>query len=294
MKSNLFLASLMATPWAMHPEVLNTYARLFAHSIAAREGAAALPEAAAPRVARPSAGANIAVLSLYGPIMQRAGMMDMCTGGTSTQAFAQSLRAAMADDSVSQILIDIDSPGGSVSGVSELASEIRSSRATKPIIGIANSMAASAAYWIGSACTELWCTPSGQVGSIGVIAAHEDMSAALEEEGIKTTLITAGKFKAEGNSLGPLDEDALRNMQAMVDSYYADFTGAVAKGRGVGIDAVRNDMGQGRMMRGDAAQAANMVNGVRTFDEVVRGMQRSAKASRSALAAARNELDLIS
>lgn len=298
MKQNLLLAALIDQPWAMRPDALRNYAKMFAQMYAPRMGsidpAAVAIEAAAPRTARPSAGNNIAVLGLYGPIMQRAGLMDMCTGGTSTQGFTQALRAALADDSVSQILIDIDSPGGSVAGVAELAAEIRSSRSVKPIIGIANSMAASAAYWIGSQCSELYCTPSGQVGSIGVITAHEDVSAALETEGIKTTLITAGKFKAEGNPYGPLDEDAMRNIQGMIDSYYADFTGAVAKGRGVGIDAVRDNMGQGRMLRGDAAQAAQMIDGVKSFDDVVRGMQRSIKtSSRSSLRAASNELDLL-
>lgn len=271
---------------------------MLAHSYAIKfgvaAGAAPQIDAAAPRAARPSAGKNIAVLNLYGPIMQRASMMDMCTGGTSTQDFTSALRSAMADETISQILVDIDSPGGSVAGVNELAAELRSSRASKPIVAIANSMAASAAYWIGSSCSEFYCTPSGQVGSIGVIAAHEDMSKAMEEEGVKTTLITAGKFKAEGNNLGPLDEEALRTMQAMIDSYYADFTSAVAKGRGVPVEQVRNDMGQGRMLRGDAAQAAQMIDGVASFDDVVKKMQRSAgPRGRSALAAARNELALI-
>ena len=297
MKHNLFLASLVATPWAMHPDVMRVYATLLAGSFASRLPGADidLPEALAPRqAARPTAGNNIAVMGLYGPIMQRAGLMDMCTGGTSTQGFTQSLRAAMADDSVSQILVDIDSPGGSVAGVAELAAELRTARNTKPIVAVANSMAASAAYWLGSSCSELYCTPGGQVGSIGVITAHDDISKAMEEAGIKTTLITAGKFKAEGNPYGPMDEDALRNTQSMIDSYYADFTGDVSKGRKVGIDAVRDDMGQGRMLRGVDAQKAGMVDGVKTIDEVIRGMQRNARSSsRSALAASRRELEIL-
>ena len=248
-------------------------------------------QAAAPRAARSATG-SIAVLGLYGPIMQRAGMMDMCTGGTSTQAFTQSLRSAMTDDTVSQILIDIDSPGGSVFGVAELAAEIRAARGTKPIIGVANSMAASAAYWIGSACSEFYCTPSGQVGSIGVIAAHEDVSKALEAEGVNVTLITAGKYKAEGSPYGPLDEEALRSIQSDIDGYYADFTSAVAKGRGVSVDAVRSDMGQGRMLRGDAAMSAKMIDGVMNFDDVVKKMQRSAKASAGGRSARANAAEL--
>ena len=307
MKSTLFLASLMATPWAMQADVLHAYARLLAREYGnklsagdhrdetphADDGLAV--QAAAPRATQRTASGAIAVVPLYGSIMPRANMLEMCGGGTSVETFTKALRSAMADETVSQILVDIDSPGGSVYGVGELAAEIRAARAVKPVIGIANHVAASAAYWAGSACSELYVTPGGQVGSIGVIAAHEDMSKMLEAEGVNVTLITAGKFKAEGNPYGPLDEEALRSIQADIDSYYADFTNAVAKGRSVSVEAVRKDMGQGRMLRGDAALANSMVDGVATFDEVVKKMQRNAKSTgnRSALRAARNELSLI-
>ena len=304
MKSTLFLASLMATPWAMQPDVMHAYAKVLARQYAHKLQASVEDEAlagllitaAAPRAPQRTAGGSIAVVSLRGAIMPRAGMLEMCGGGTSVESFTAAFRSAMADETVGQILIDIDSPGGSVYGIGELAAEIRAARGTKPVVGLANHVAASAAYWAGSACSEFYVTPGGQVGSIGVIAAHEDMSKMLEAEGVAVTLITAGKFKAEGNPYGPLDEEALRSIQADIDSYYADFTGAVAKGRGVSVEAVRKDMGQGRMLRGDAAVANKMVDGVATFDEVVKKMQRGAKSTasnRSALRAARNELQLI-
>jgi len=130
----------------------------------------------------------------------------------------------------------------------------------------------------------------------GVIAAHEDVSKALEAEGVNVTLITAGKYKAEGSPYGPLDEEALRSIQSDIDGYYADFTSAVAKGRGVSVDAVRSDMGQGRMLRGDAAMSAKMIDGIATFDDVVKKMQRSAKAPTGGRSARANavELDLMS
>ena len=183
----------------------------------------------------------------------------------------------------------------------ELAAEIRAARSTKPIVGIANSMAASAAYWLGSACSELYCTPSGQVGSIGVIASHDDMSAALEQAGIRTTLITAGPNKAEGNQLGPLTRAARSTMQAMVDSYGADFERAVALGRGVGIDAVRRSFGQGRMLRASEAKRVGMVDGVAQLDDVLAGRAKPATTSGAraylglppALAAAMRQLDIL-
>ena len=129
----------------------------------------------------------------------------------------------------------LDSPGGSVYGVSELADEIMNARAQKPVIAIANSLAASAAYWIGCSASELYVTPGGEVGSIGVWQAHFDYSQALAAEGVTPTLISAGKYKVEGNPYAPLGEDALGFMQSRVDDYYAVFTKSVARGRGVPI-----------------------------------------------------------
>ena len=87
----------------------------------------------------------------------------------------------------------------SVYGVAELADQIQSARASKPVVAIANSLAASAAYWIGCAAGEFYVTPGGEVGSIGVWQAHFDYSQAIASEGVKPTLISAGKYKVEGN-----------------------------------------------------------------------------------------------
>jgi signal peptide peptidase SppA len=218
-------------------------------------------------------------------------------GSTSTQHFSSALRQLMADDTVGQILIDIDSPGGSVYGVAELADEIQSARAQKPVIAVANSLAASAAYWIGCSASEFYVTPGGEVGSIGVWQAHQDYSKALEESGVKTTLISAGKFKVEGNPYSPLDDEAQSFMQSRVDDYYAAFTKAVARGRGVPIAQVRDGMGQGRVLGADDALAQNMVDGIATFDDVLKKMRRDAKQQvrpgASRLKQARDSLALL-
>ena len=170
-------------------------------------------------------------------------------------------------------------------------------RAQKPVVAIANSLAASAAYWIGCSASEFYVTPGGEVGSIGVWQAHQDYSKAMDEAGVKTTLISAGKFKVEGNPYAPLDEEAQGFMQSRVDDYYAAFTKAVAKGRGVPISQVRDGMGQGRVLGADAALASSMVDGIATFDDVVKKMRRDARAqikpNASRLNQARNSLALM-
>jgi signal peptide peptidase SppA len=249
-------------------------------------------------MAAATTGTGIAVLPLYGVVTQRGNMVDDISGpgSTSTQQFTAILRQMLADDTVGQILIDIDSPGGSVYGVSELASEIVKARAQKPVIAVANSLAASAAYWIGCSASEFYVTPGGEVGSIGVWQAHFDYSKALEEDGVKPTLISAGKFKVEGNPYVPLDEQAQAFMQSRVDDYYNAFVEAVAIGRGVSINDVRNGMGEGRVLGADAAQALNMVDGVAAFDDVLAKMQANRPSkpnNQSRLKQARDALALI-
>jgi signal peptide peptidase SppA len=308
MNHQLLVAEYLATPWALMPERLSAVTAVIARwSGDSRAGEEVMNNVAADRSVREArrqssvsnSGGGIAVLPLYGIVTQRGNMVDDVSGpGTaSTQQFSNMLRAALQDETVSQILIDIDSPGGSVYGVAELADEIVNARSHKPIVAIANSLAASAAYWIGCSASELYVTPGGEVGSIGVWQAHQDYSKAMDDAGVKTTLISAGKFKVEGNSYAPLDEEAQGFMQSRVDDYYAAFTKAVAKGRGVPISQVRDGMGQGRVLGADAALASSMVDGIATFDDVVKKMRRDARAqikpNASRLNQARNSLALM-
>ena len=308
MNHQLLVAEYLATPWALMPERLSAVTAVIARwSGDARASDEVMHSVAADRNARDArrqasvsnSGGGIAVLPLYGIVTQRGNMVDDVSGpGTaSTQQFSNLLRAALQDETVSQILIDIDSPGGSVYGVAELADEIVSARAQKPVLAIANSLAASAAYWIGCSASEFYVTPGGEVGSIGVWQAHQDYSKAMDEAGVKTTLISAGKFKVEGNPYAPLDEAAQGFMQSRVDDYYAAFTKAVAKGRGVPISQVRDGMGQGRVLGADAALASSMVDGIATFEDVVKKMRRDARAqlkpNASRLNQARNSLALM-
>jgi signal peptide peptidase SppA len=212
------------------------------------------------------------VLPLFGVIAPRAAQLNSVSGpsGTGVDAFTRMFRQALADPAVGSILIEIDSPGGRVDGVPELAAEIRKSRGDKPIVAISNTTAASAAYWIASQCDEIVVTPSGEVGSIGVYCAHEDLSGALEQDGVKVTLVSAGKFKTEGNPFEPLSEEAVAAFQADVDAYYTMFVNDVAKGRGVSAAAVRDGFGEGRMVMARDAVAAGMADRVATVDDTVR------------------------
>jgi signal peptide peptidase SppA len=302
MKRQILIAEFLSTPWALMPERLAAFASILhrwqagghasAEVMAGIEADREVVAARKQEAARAGQGANIAVLPFYGVVTQRGNMADDVSGpgSASTQKFTNALRQALQDPSIGAILIDIDSPGGSVYGVDELASEIMGARNQKPIVGLANSLAASAAYWVGAACSELYVTPGGEVGSIGVWQAHEDWSKALDDAGVKTTLISAGKYKTEGNPYEPLGKDAQEFMQSRVDDYYAAFTKAVAKGRGISIDVVRKDFGQGRVYGSAQALSVGMVDGVMTFDDVVRKMGKDLKAANRNASAAPSRL----
>lgn len=308
MNRQLLLSEFLTTPWALMPERLQAMAGVLTRWSAGEPPTdETMFQIQSERVLRDTrkqmaaanAGSGIAVLPLYGVVTQRGNMVDDISGpgSTSTQQFTSALRQVLADDTVGQILIDIDSPGGSVYGVAELASEIVKARAQKPVVAVANSLAASAAYWIGCSASEFYVTPGGEVGSIGVWQAHFDYSKALEEEGVKTTLVSAGKFKVEGNPYVPLDPEAQAFMQSRVEDYYNAFIQAVAVGRGVSVDDVRNGMGEGRVLGADAALAQRMVDGIASFDDVLARMQAKVTAnaarSQSRLKRACNSLALL-
>jgi len=279
----------MGTPWAILPEKLAAILDALAlqvqgHKLSIEEIAMVVGTVARPsplplsQAGRGGSGTAVAVLPLLGTIYQRAGLLTESSGGTSTEAFAKAFRQALADAQVGAIVLDVDSPGGAVNGVDELATEIYRARGTKPIVAVANGTAASAAYWIATAADELIVTPSGEVGSVGVLAVHEDYSKALETEGIRPTLITAGKFKGEASPYQPLTEEARASIQGRVDEYYGMFVRAVARHRGVAADEVRNGFGEGRVVGAKRAVELGMADGVATLDETIERLSRRRRA----------------
>jgi signal peptide peptidase SppA len=153
--------------------------------------------------------------------------------------------------------------------VEELAAIIRSARGRKPVVAVANTLMASAAYWIGSQADEIIASPSAQVGSIGVICVHRDVSAAEAKLGIKTTLVTAGKYKGDGSEHEPLSDTAKASMQRMVDTYYAAFVQDISRGRAVTTAEVREGYGEGDVLSAKDAFKAGMIDGIGTLEQAI-------------------------
>lgn len=225
--------------------------------------------AAGPRPSAGGAGAT-AVVPLHGLILRRPGLIEELFGAASLDRFMAAMREAVANPDVTAIVIDVDSPGGEVDGITEAAAELRAMRGVKPVIAICDTMAASAAYWLASQASEVVVTPSGGVGAIGVYMVYDDISGLLEQEGVKRTVLSAGKFKEASVGGQPLSDAARDQFQALIDAHYAAFVGDVAKGRNVPASKVRGGYGEGLFLSASAAKAEGMVDRVAPLADVLR------------------------
>jgi signal peptide peptidase SppA len=168
----------------------------------------------------------------------------------------------------------IDSPGGSVHGVTEAAAKIRAARGTKPIFAVADPFAASAAYWLASQADEVAGAPSSLTGSIGAVFEHADLTGALEKEGVKVTVLRYGRNKQAGHPAEPLTDEARADLQSKVDYFGRMIETDVAKGRRVPLERVRSDFGEGAVFTADGALKAGLIDRIATLDEVIQQAAR--------------------
>jgi signal peptide peptidase SppA len=209
------------------------------------------PEAKAPQTTRTLAAGQIGVFGVLG---QNDWFAD-----SDYSAIRASVRRALADPSARTIDLVIDSPGGSVMGLPETADVIHAANRVKPVRAFVTGIAASAAYWLASQASTITLTPSGEVGSVGVLDIHADVTKALDNAGVKLTAVTAGPHKVERAPFTPLSDDAKSHMQSSVDAWYGEFLGTVRRGRGARVSSTSN-YGGGRMLGARQALAAGLVD----------------------------------
>lgn len=216
----------------------------------------------------PRTSGGIAVIPVQGVLSQKGSLFS-----TSIEGIEREIRAAAADPEVRAIVLDVDSPGGSVFGVQSAADAVHEAASIKRVIAVANPMMCSAAYWLSSAASEIVAAPSAYVGSIGVFGTHVSVGAMYEKFGVKVTLVSAGKYKTEGNPYEELSEEARGQMQKDVDALYDQFVRAVARGRNVSLTAVREGYGEGRALLPDDAKAAGLIDRTETMAQVMGRLQ---------------------
>jgi signal peptide peptidase SppA len=217
---------------------------------------------------------TVAVLPIYGVLIPRADAMMQMSGGSSVERLQATFHDVVEDENVTAIVLDIDSPGGSSFLIAEFAAAIREARGTKPIVAVANPRAASAAYWLASQADELVVTKSGDVGSIGTFVIHEDISKALDDEGVKITEVASSPEKVEMSPFKPLSEAAEKEIERRVAECQAMFVNDVALGRRVSTTTVLADFGKGRMVSAETAVQVGMADSVGTLEETIQRFSR--------------------
>jgi signal peptide peptidase SppA len=289
------LNAITNTPWLITPDALAVILDVVQRetldpALAAqiRADRAARPSALALRQARPLDGAQgvgvvggVAVVPIVGPIVRRADLFSEVSGLTSLQGVARDIQAALDSPHVEAILLAVDSPGGEVTGVSELAAHLMASRATKPIWAYVEGVGASAAYWLASAAARIVVADTAAVGSIGVVLAVRDPSAT------KQTSIEFVSSQSPRKRLGPTTEAGRQALQDLVDHTAEVFVSAVAQQRGVSEETVLADFGQGGIIVGRRAVAAGLTDAVGTFEQTLTDLAQAADVRRRGLTTGR-------
>lgn len=225
--------------------------------------------------------ARVRVIPIHGVLTKRGNFFSDVSGMQSMELIHRDVKAAMDDPTIDAIVLDIDSPGGTVNGTQELAQLVRQARAEKEVVAVANGQMASAAYWIGSAADEIFATANTtDVGSIGVVSMHSDFSARDEKEGIKRTYVATGKYKAAGNDAEPLGEDAKAYIQSLMDGVHTAFVDSVAKARGVDVAEVRDKWADGKVFLADEAIQMGMIDGILSLDDAIKYAAQKAQTKK--------------
>lgn len=210
---------------------------------------------------------GVAVVNAMGALVHRTRLEADSTLLIGYNDMAADMEDAMAHPDVHAILQVYDTPGGEVSGAFEYGQRIFDMRGRKPIVAIADGMAASAGYLGASAADEVVITSTGYAGSIGVVMRHVDFSRALANEGIQVTHIFAGSHKVDGNPYEPLPVAVREHLQADIEGLYTMFVQAVSKHRGLSEQAIR-DTGAA-VFRGQSAITAGLASRISTTDALI-------------------------
>lgn len=194
-----------------------------------------------PRPSRSYQVANgIAVLPVSGTLVSKTRALQPYSGMTGYNGIIARLQQAISDPGVDGILLDMDTPGGMVSGAFDCADIIARMRDIKPIWALANDMNCSAGQLIASSASRRLVTQTARTGSIGVMMAHSNYGAALKTNGVEVTLIYSGDHKVDGNPYEKLPEDVRADFQTRIDATRQMFAEKVSAYTGMSVQDVLN------------------------------------------------------
>jgi len=213
---------------------------------------------------------GVATVSISGPIIRKPDIFArVLMGATDSEEIGSAIQEAASRPDIKAVFLDIDSPGGTVAGTPELAAAVSALDKKKPVYAFSSGLMASAAYWIASQARAIYATPSAQVGSIGVVQAVVDRSAAINAAGIKVEVFSVGKYKAMGAPGTPLTDDQRELIQSNLAEIAAEFHDAVlSRGRAIPAEAM-----EGQTFSGKQAQRHNLAGMVPDRAEAMRRLK---------------------
>jgi signal peptide peptidase SppA len=280
--------------WLIQPEALQSMAASL-RGLVDRGGFLPKQTAESPLL---SIEDGIGVVAIEGPILRKPDLFArIFFGATSSEDIGEALREAREREDIKAVFLNIDSPGGTVAGTPELAAAVKTLNENKPVYAFSSGLMCSAAYWIASQARAIYATPSAQVGSIGVVQAVIDNTAALDKAGLKVEVFSVGKYKAMGAPGTPLTDDQRELIQSNLAEIAAEFHDAVlSRGRSIPAEAM-----EGQTFSGKQAQRHNLAGMVPDRADAMRRLRvyhaasvdtgsRSMKSIEDELAEARTEV----
>ena len=196
---------------------------------------------------------GVAKIDVDGTTVMKLGSLRPYSGMTGYDGLRQNIMEALKDVRVRAIMLDIDSPGGEVSGLFDLVDFIAAANKIKPIFAVLTESAYSAGYAIAAATSRIYVPRTGGAGSIGVVWMHCDFSRAIADAGVTVTFVTRGALKVDGAEELPLSAEARARAQADIDTIGSIFETSVAQNRGLSSTKIR-DMQAGTFLGADSVE----------------------------------------
>jgi len=220
---------------------------------------------------------GIAKITIRGVMDKLPSLFLLLFGGTATAMVTQAVKKAAKDEEVKTILLVIDSPGGSVDGLAELADALYAARGEKRVIAQVDGMTASAGYYAASQANQIFAHRMDMVGSIGTIMMLYDFSKMFEKDGIEAVPIDTGEFKHAGWDGTEITREQRADFQRIVDAYFADFLAMIERGRTV---PNLKEIADGRIFVGQEALDLGLIDGIQTYEETYGRIRAGIGASR--------------
>jgi len=209
-----------------------------------------------------------AFLQVKGVLSPTWNWVSALFGDTTLDILTSNFQEAIDDKRVKNIVLLVDSPGGRAKGNDDISQLIYESREKKNIVTFADGLMGSAAYYIGSAASQIYATKTSTIGSIGSILVHVEISKAAEEAGVKFTPIFFGKHKADGNPYEKLSPQSRASLQQIIDDHGQMFVDAVARNRGITSSQVRSRYGDGQAFLSPRALEQGLIDEILSVGEL--------------------------